>query len=319
MSFVNDVKAELEERIPPQRHCRLSELAGMLLYGGNVGKNGKDELYLVFSAEKENIAKKCFTFLKKSFNMNNSVTESTEKVGRKTNYQVRIDGTDDVKKVTEKTGFVWPSKSDEVVAALSEWEWKCPQNDCCVRSFVRGLFLMSGMMNDPEKSYHYEITVPNEAVGGYLKKALERFGCEPKLWERRGSLVVYMKDASQIADALTIMDATKARVHFEDIRVVRSKRGEIQRQVNCEIHNLAKTSEASRKQIEDIRTIQETIGFGALPEELEKMARVRIRFPEASLQELGTHMVPPLGRSGVNHRLQKLCNIAEGIRLKEGG
>ena len=143
---------------------------------------------------------------------------------------------------------------------------------------------------------------------------MAQFDCEPKLWERRGSSAVYLKDATQIADALTVMGATAARVRFEDIRVVRSMRGEVQRQVNCEVSNLAKTTRASGIQIEAIRKIEGTIGLSSLPEELREIARLRTEYPEASLQELGAHAVPPLGRSGVNHRLQKLLGIAEGLR-----
>jgi len=320
MSYSEELKAELLSKVPGAGHCVLAELAGMMCCGGAVECGEDGTVSLVFSTEKENIAKKCFTFLKKSFNMNIVVGKHSAVSRRNTCYSVRVNGEREVFRCTEEMGFalrgVW-NRAERM--PLAEVPCSLPEKPCCVRSFVRGAFLMGGAMNDPNKSYHYEIAVPSASVGDLLMQALARFDCEPKLWERRGSTAVYLKDAAQIADALTVMDATAARVRFEDIRVVRNKRGEIQRKVNCEVSNLAKTSRAASRQLEAIGLIEQTVGLSALPEELQETARLRREHPDASLQELGEYANPPVGRSGVNHRLQKLLGIAEGLRFKEGG
>ncbi|MBR5712060.1 MAG: DNA-binding protein WhiA [Lachnospiraceae bacterium] len=319
MSFANDLRNELTDKIPSQQHCRLAELAGMMLVGGALEKAEDGAVSLSFSTEKENIAKKCFTFLKKSFNID-IVAGKRAAAGRRRGYVVRVPGERNALACAEEMCFHRPGGQPfGAREALADWKYSFPGRSCCAKSLLRGAFLAGGAMNDPDKSYHYEITVPTAGAGEPLAKALSVFGCEPKLWERRGSYAIYLKDAAQIADALTIMGATAARVRFEDIRVVRNKRAEVQRKVNCEVSNLAKTTSASNKQIEAIQEIERTVGIASLPEELQEMARVRLEYADASLQELGTHLNPPLARSGVNHRLQKLLGIAEGLRLKEGG
>ena len=320
MSFSKDLKQELTEKTPGARHCRVAELAGMFLCGGVVENRGDGGIALVFSTEKENIAKKCFTFLKKSFNMNIVAGETTVESRRGRAYTVTVTGDDSVRRCTEEMGFTRPKGAPFAPREyLADWSLSLPEEACCCRSFMRGMFLMRGAMNDPEKSYHFEIAVPSEELGRWMAGFLQQFDCEPRLWERRGSYAVYLKDAEQIADALTVMDAVGARLRFEEVRVLRNKRGEVQRKVNCEVSNLAKTSRAAGRQLEAIELIDRSMGLSALPEELEKMARLRLENPDASLQELGDCAVQPIGRSGVNHRLQKLCEIAEGLRLKEGG
>jgi len=320
MSYTEELKAELLEKMPGARHCRLAEVAGMLCYGGEIERAEDGTVSLTFSTEKEKLAKKCFTFLQKSFNMKIVAGEREGSGRRNTEYFVSVTGEQETLRCAEEMGFrLRDGLRQAGRTALAEVPVSLPERACCVRSFVRGAFLMGGAMNDPNKSYHYEITVPTASVAELLTRALGRFDCEPKLWERRGSTAVYLKDAAQIADALTVMDATAARVRFEDIRVVRNKRGEIQRKVNCEVSNLAKTSRAASRQLEAIGLIEQTVGLSALPEELQETARLRREHPDASLQELGEYANPPVGRSGVNHRLQKLLGIAEGLRFKEGG
>ncbi|MBQ6660598.1 MAG: DNA-binding protein WhiA [Lachnospiraceae bacterium] len=320
MSFSTDLKEELAGKIPAKRHCCIAELSAFMYYGGTAELRDDGSCILIFSTEKENIAKKCFTFLRKSYNMNivAGVTPSANRAG--TAFYVRAEGGREVRNCIEEMGFEVPARTALGTAEpLADWPFHQPKADCCARSFARGCFLMGGAINNPEKSYHFEISAPTASFGEILIGVFERFGCEPKLWERRGSYAVYLKDADQVADALTIIDSTAARVRFEDIRVVRSKRAEVQRKVNCEVFNIGKTMRAANRQIEAIERISQTTGLQGLPEELREMAELRIRYPEASLTELGKYTVPPLGRSGVNHRLQKLCEIAEGLRLKEGG
>ena len=146
---------------------------------------------------------------------------------------------------------------------------------------------------------------------------MESFNLDGKIVERKGHYVVYLKEGSQIADMLRIMEAPLALMEFENIRILKEMRNSINRQVNCEAANLGKTISAAVKQVEDIKYICSTVGLDNIPESLAETARKRLEYPEAALKELGELMDPPLGKSGVNHRLKKLSELAEDLRSRK--
>ena len=185
------------------------------------------------------------------------------------------------------------------------------------RERIREAFIQSGSISDPEKFYHLEIVFVEESEAVALKKLLEDFGLEGKIVERKGHFVVYLKEGAQIADMLRIMEASLALMEFENIRIVKEMRNSINRQVNCEAANLGKTISAAVKQIEDIKYICSSVGLENLPAGLAETAKKRLEYPEAPLKELGELMDPPLGKSGVNHRLKKLSELAENMRSRK--
>lgn len=193
------------------------------------------------------------------------------------------------------------------------------QNACCRRAFIRGAFLASGSISDPEKFYHFEITCSSMAKAEQLKGIIAAFDMEPKIVLRKKYYVVYIKEGNQIVDILNVMEAPVSLMEFENIRILREMRGNVNRQVNCETANINKTVSAAVKQMEDIRYIQDTIGLEGLPEGLQDMARIRLERPEATLKELGEALEPPVGKSGVNHRLRKLSQIADDMRQQLPG
>ncbi len=311
MSFSSDVKKELIEKLPSAQHCRLAELSAMFLLGAK--RMREDESGGVeFSVENEAIAKKCFTFLKKSFNIETVVECVAENDRRRREYVVRITEKQAAGNVLARLGLS-EAENGSVYRLLNE---KLLTKPCCKRSWIRGLFLMSGTVNNPAKSYHFEIAMPTVELAKMVVQCLKEFGCEAKETERRQNYAVYLKDGSQIADVLKVMEAHVSLMHYENERAMKETRGSVNRRVNCEVSNLNKTAAAAKKQVEDIILIRDTIGFSGLSEDLEKVARLRLEYPVSSLKELGEYLQPPLGRSGVNHRLQKLCAIAEGLRSK---
>ena len=185
------------------------------------------------------------------------------------------------------------------------------------RERIREAFIQSGSISDPEKFYHLEIVFAEASEAAELKKLLEDFGLEGKIVERKGHFVVYLKEGAQIADMLRIMEASLALMEFENIRIVKEMRNSINRQVNCEAANLGKTISAAVKQIEDIKYICSCVGLENLPAGLAETAKKRLEYPEAPLKELGELMDPPLGKSGVNHRLKKLSELAENLRSRK--
>lgn len=190
------------------------------------------------------------------------------------------------------------------------------QNVCCKRAFIRGAFLSAGSISDPEKFYHFEITCASMRKAKQLQGLMASFDIEARIVLRKRYFVVYVKEGSQIAELFQIMEAPVALMELENIRIVKEMRNSVNRQVNCETANINKTVSAAVKQMEDIRYIQDTIGLESLPENLQEMARVRLERPEATLKELGEALEPPVGKSGVNHRLRKLSLMAEDLREK---
>ena len=188
------------------------------------------------------------------------------------------------------------------------------QNTCCKRAFIRGAFLAGGSMSDPNKSYHFEIVCHTLDQGKQLQSVMQSFDTDAKIVERKGHYVVYLKEGSQIVDMLNVMEAYVALMNLENVRILKEVRNTINRKVNCETANINKTVNAAVKQVEDIELIRERIGLDNLPDNLREMALLRLEYPEATLKELGNYLEPPVGKSGVNHRLRKLSAIAEDLK-----
>ena len=285
MSFSSEVKESLSRQAAPARHCQLAELAAILGFSGVWKETEKGKSYVRIQTENLSVARKCFTLLRKTFNIRIDVS-----VRRHGIYQmIAYDGLEAVEHVLI-------------------------QNSCCRRAFIRGAFLAAGSVSDPEKSYHFEIVCDTEEKARQLQEMIASFAIGAKIIQRKKNYVVYVKESSQIVDLLNVMEAHVALMNFENVRILKEMRNSVNRQVNCETANIGKTISAAVKQIEDIQYIQRMIGFDRLPENLAEMARVRLEQPEATLKELGQMLNPPVGKSGVNHRLRKLSVLAEELR-----
>ena len=189
------------------------------------------------------------------------------------------------------------------------------QRNCCKRTFLKGLFLAAGTIGDPEKIYQLEFSLASEQSAQFVLKQLAAFEIAGKVIERKGHYVVYLKDGNQIVDFLAVVQASASLLELENIRVVKDVRNSVNRQVNCETANLKKTVSAGVSQIRDIERISERIGIDKLPAPLREAAEVRLQNPDATLQELGELLDPPVGKSGMNHRFRRLHEIAEEEKL----
>ena len=208
------------------------------------------------------------------------------------------------------------SRVKEELATISRKDFTLvkKQSKMSTKGLIREAFLQSGSISDPEKFYHLEIVFTEYEDAVRIQRMMESFALDGKIVERKGHYVVYLKEGAQIADMLRIMEASLALMEFENIRIVKEMRNSINRQVNCEAANLGKTISAAVKQIEDIKYICSSVGLENLPAGLAETAKKRLEYPEAPLKELGELMDPPLGKSGVNHRLKKLSELAENLR-----
>ena len=183
-----------------------------------------------------------------------------------------------------------------------------------VFAFLAGAFLSCGSMAEPIKEYHLEFAVPFEDLCGDLKDLIENLGISSRYIERKGLYVLYFKGSEDIEDMLTLMGATRSSIELMNVKILKDIRNKANRIVNCDNANIERTLAASEKQIADIEYIMETEGLDSLTPELRNMAQVRLENPDVSLKELGELLDKPVGRSGANHRLKKLSDIAEEIR-----
>jgi DNA-binding protein WhiA len=189
--------------------------------------------------------------------------------------------------------------------------------ECCKRAYIRGAFLAAGSISSPEKAYHFEIVCENKEKAVQLAEIIKIFKIDAKIVERKKHFVVYIKEGAGIVDILNVMQAHISLMNLENVRILKEMRNTVNRKVNCETANLTKTVNAAVKQVEDIHYIDSTMGLSSLPDVLKEVARIRLQNPDASLKELGEMMSPPLGKSGVNHRLKRIGEIASELKGKE--
>ncbi|MBR5799391.1 MAG: DNA-binding protein WhiA [Lachnospiraceae bacterium] len=293
MSFSGEVKQELERVLPGARHCQLAELAAILHFGCRIEKDIDGNLEIVLQSENESVSRKYFTLLKKTF----IIGTGAEKVLQALKV---FDGEEQIREL-----------GDEVNPILMK-------NACCKRAFLRGAFLSVGSMSDPQKSYHIEFVCDVEKQAQQIRDAVNSFDLEAKIVKRKKYYVVYLKEGAGLVDLLNIMGAHLSLMSLENLRIEKEMRNSINRKVNCETANITKTVNAANKQIEDIQWLEKHYGLSNLPDNLREMAKIRLAYRESSLQELGGYLNPPVGKSGVNHRLRKLSELAEQIRVKGG-
>lgn len=185
-----------------------------------------------------------------------------------------------------------------------------------LRSIVKGSFLASGSINNPENKYHLEINFVERKNAEYVFNICRENSVNLKLLESKGKFVLYIKEGEEISKFLALIGANNAVMKFEDIRAKRDMKNNVNRLVNCETANLSKTINASLNQINDIKLIQNLKKFDELSEDLKAIALLRLEYPEATLKELGEYLEPPLGKSGVNHRIKKIHEFAEELRMR---
>lgn len=300
MSFSGTVKEELSEQISSARHCQLAELAALVHFCGNTCENG---MHLCLETENEAVIRKCFTLFKKTFNIDNVVIEGKNRL-------LPDDGTES--KVIQALHLI--GKEDGMITLRTPVSSLLIKNSCCARAYLRGAFLSIGSMSDPKKSYHLEFVCNERAQAEQLRDIIQDFQIEAKVIKRKKYDVVYLKEGAGIVDLLNVMGAHVSLMNLENLRIVKEMRNSINRRVNCETANISKTVTAASKQIEDILLIRDKYGFENLPDNLRQMAEIRLEYPDAALKELGGYLEPAVGKSGVNHRLRRLSEIADGIR-----
>lgn len=312
MSFSGSVKEELLGCIDNARHCRIAEVAAVLAFDGEIVRLPSGEIDLRVSSENESLVRKYFTLLEKTFTMENSVSIDDRITKKNNRFVVELEEPDSAVKILQAVKLLGNDRTPQVSDALVNQ--MVVQRNCCRRAFIRGAFLCTGSISDPEKFYHFEIVCGSKAKAVQLMELIQSFEVDAKIVQRKKYYVVYVKEGAQIVELLGIMGAGVSLMNLENVRILKDMRNTVNRKVNCETANINKTVNAAVKQVEDILYIRDTAGLDSLPENLEETALLRLEYPQASLKELGALLSTPVGKSGINHRLRKICSIANELR-----
>jgi len=188
---------------------------------------------------------------------------------------------------------------------------------CCIKTLLRQAFIDFGSVNNPEKSYHLELVVDSEELAALLTAVINEYNISAKIMVRGTSYVVYLKGSEDISDFLKLTGAANTVMEFENVRILKEVRSNINRGVNCETSNIQKKIDASFKQMESIEYIKNTAGLSCLPEELQQLAELRLTNKEAGLMELGELSNPRVSKSGVSHRMKRIIDFAENLKNKK--
>ncbi len=300
MSFSANVKNEILS-VELENECCLHAFAyGMMLFSRAFSSYDMSIL-----TENSGIAEKYLELMKKVCKVNAKLVKT--EAGK---FKVEVVSEDERYKVLDTFGY-------DKKSTASRLNWANFSDECCKTAFLKGVFLTCGTVNDPNKSYHLEFVVPYLNLSKDLKLFIndyDQLSVKPRSIVRNSNHVIYFKDSEAIEDILTVMGAVNSSLEIMGVKMYKDMRNNVNRKLNFENANLDKTLDASTKHIQAIIHIKDTVGLSYLSDELREVAELRYENPDMSLRELGSKLKVPISRSGVNHRLAKICKIAEQIK-----
>lgn len=311
MSFSLEIKRELSRIDEQDDCCKKAELAGLIRAGISL-RTYKGKPRLLFITENASLSRHIYSRVKEFYGNSPGVFMlKTRRFHTHTVYHLEFTHLmdDTVHNIMGDMRIILRSEGQEL-----KYEAFDINDRCCKRAYLRGCFLATGSMSDPDRSYHLEITFPNSLLAEEYIKYLNDFDLKPRQIMRKGHYLVYLKEGQEIVDFLNVIGAHRALMKLENIRILKDMRNQVNRIVNCETANLEKTVNAALRQVENIKFIAETRGLDILPDSLREIAELRLENPDVSLSELGQMLNPALSKSGVNHRLKKIDNIAQKLR-----
>ncbi|MBQ6555608.1 MAG: DNA-binding protein WhiA [Firmicutes bacterium] len=296
MSFSSNVKDELLKVNDSGRHCKIAMLAAFVnlcgFYDGNV---------LTFFSEHRALLEKISLLVSELVGVKPETETSENRLCVRVKDKIAAGKLINI--TQGDSGYDTQAVNPLAVSAV-----------CCKRAYLRGAFICIGSVSDPEKQYHLEFCNSDYDHAEAIKGLIASFGIDARIIERKNHYIVYIKEGEQIVDMLNVISAHKALLDFENLRVVKELRNNLNRIVNCETANLNKVVSAGVRQAEAIEYIRNTVGLSYLSPSLQEMAKLRLDYPDLSLKELGEKLTPPVGKSGVNHRLKKICEIANNLK-----
>lgn len=313
MTFSSAVKEEIARSRVKRRDCRLAELSALLHVIGSLQLGAAKRVRL--ATESYAVARSSVALCKSLYPIETEIlVRERRKLGKNRSFTIVFEG-EGVSQLLADTGLL--KRGAEGMELGEGIEQALLKDDECRRAFLRGVFLGGGSVTDPTKTYHLECVMPGQMFADDLVKLMDEYELHAKVLLRKGSCVVYLKEGDKIIEFLTLIGAHNAILSLENVRILKDMRNNLNRVVNCETANIDKTVNAAQRQIENIRLIERYRGLETLPEPLREMAEIRLNHPDAPLSELCT-MLGGVGKSGVNHRLRRLENIAHELRTEKG-
>lgn len=310
MSFSVDTKNEMAHIQVKKKCCSFAELTALIKMDGTIQISGEHRVSLQVTTENAAVARRIFSFLKNLFNIHTEIMIQKKNRLKKNNiYLIRINDSSHVRFILSELGIM--DQDNRFVEGIPS---KIITKECCRRAYLRGVFLGGGSVNNPEGTYHLEILTNNQRHSEDISDLMMQYNLSPRINPRKHWFVVYLKGSEEIIELLNIMGAHSALLNFENIRIYKDMRNQVNRLVNCETANLSKTVDAAMRQIENINLIASVIGMDNIPKTLRDVAEARLEYPDVSLKELGELMDPKVSKSGINHRMRKLERISEEIR-----
>lgn len=313
MSFSLEIKEELETRIDAAKHCQIAEFAAIMAFCGKVRRRTGGLMGLELTTENEVVRRKVVELAIKAFSASEESFE-VEYEG-KNNRIINIFINDEKLIAKILMAIKWCDDNFTVVEPVFV-NHRIIQKECCKRAFIRGAFLAAGSISDPNKSYHYEIVCEYEEDAVQMQELLKFFNLDAKIIQRKRNYVTYIKEGNNITDVLNIMGAFVSQMKLYNVMILKGMRNDVNRKVNCETANLNKTIEAAVKQIRDIEYVRDTVGLESLSDGLREVAEIRLKNPDMKLKDIGELLNPPVGKSGVNHRLRKISELAQKLRIE---
>lgn len=312
MSFSSKVKGEICRYTDLTKEQALAEISAIMKVSGTIGFSGKGISFKI-TTENAASARFIFTLLKEHFTIHSKLMVKKSNSLKKNNiYMVVITEEMGVRELLRESGIL--REIDGVMSLNYSIESCMVDDDQLKRAYIRGAFLGGGSISNPEKTYHLEFVTHSEEYAIDLCTLINSCGLNSKVIQRKNSFIIYIKEGEQIVDLLNIIGAHTSLLELENIRIMKEMRNNVNRLVNCETANLSKTVNAAVRQVESIRLIQTQIGLARLPKNLREVAELRLNYPDESLKELGEMLEPPVGKSGINHRLRKIEKIADELR-----
>lgn len=307
MSFSSEVKNEIMSQTEMTKRQRIARLIGMLCFGAHIS-DSQDGYRLKFSTENPKIARAFYQLIKKDCEI--TARLRVFRGPKNIVYYVTIDNELYINDIFHTVGLL--KRNEEISDFKSYFIGNTYISDTPEKKeFIKGAFLASGSIIDPKKNCHLEFVSSHKRLCDDMQKLLSEFGLTVKTALRKSNYVIYFKSTSDVADILTLLGAYNCVMEYHNIKIVKDMRNSINRRMNCDNANMTKTINAAFKQAQ---AIEKLIRLGKLEElssQLQEVARLRLENKELGLKELGEMMHPPIGKSGVNHRLRKLCEEAD--------
>ena len=318
MSFASETKNELARIEPGKKCCQLAEISGFLRVAGTLQLAGGGKFRIIISTENPAIARHYKKLIQEYFGIETKLEIGQARAVRKSrknqahSFRITIDPDNLSEQILRETGILLVREgnnyiSDGIYSSLVKTK-------CCKKAYLRGVFMGIGTMSDPEKAYHLEFVCRSEALASDLKKLINSFvDLSVKITKRGEAYIVYMKKADYITDMLAIMGAASQVFRMEEIRIKKGVVSDAKRIANCDNANLDRTVDAAMRQLKAIQKIAEQKGLDWLPDKLRQAAQLRLENPDISIAALGEMCDPPLKKSGINHRLKKVEELAEKL------